>query len=251
MPLAEDNDMVKTIPSDRTDEPLRMSVLPWRSWCDRPVPNAHRANATDKDIANPDRERYSAAPVASRMPRRVDAQSIGRSDARSRPATESYGGNAAGPEIHTTAGTRSWGPRTNPSTRCRPRDFEETRRDGADVRLQRRLSDIERTALPGRFLMRLGRYAGQGSGVSVLPSRVLQAFAALIKAYPQSYRHREHRFFLRTVVRRQQSCRNSVAVIVSYAFSGTGGTNDHRLRQLGSWLRGRATWLRPRMSGKS
>jgi hypothetical protein len=26
MPLAEDNDMVKTIPSDRTDEPLRMSV---------------------------------------------------------------------------------------------------------------------------------------------------------------------------------------------------------------------------------
>ena len=51
MPLAEDNDMVKTIPSDRTDEPLRMSVLPWRSWCDRPVPNAHRANATDKDIA--------------------------------------------------------------------------------------------------------------------------------------------------------------------------------------------------------
>ena len=36
MPLAEDNDMVKTIPSDRTDEPLRMSVLPWRSWCDRP-----------------------------------------------------------------------------------------------------------------------------------------------------------------------------------------------------------------------
>ena len=60
------------------------------------------------------------------MPRRVDAQPIGRSDARSRPATESHGGNAAGPEIHTTAGTRSWGPRTNPSTRCRPRDFEET-----------------------------------------------------------------------------------------------------------------------------
>src|SRR5712672_2560656 len=51
MPLAEDNDVVKTIPSNRTDEPLRMSVLPWRSWCDRPVPNAHGANATDKDIA--------------------------------------------------------------------------------------------------------------------------------------------------------------------------------------------------------
>ena len=52
MPFAEDNDMVKTIPSDRTDEPLRMSVLPWRSWCESwSVPNAHRANATDKDIA--------------------------------------------------------------------------------------------------------------------------------------------------------------------------------------------------------
>ena len=41
---------------------------------------------------NPDRERYIAAPVASRMLRRVDAQSIGRSDVRSRPATESHGG---------------------------------------------------------------------------------------------------------------------------------------------------------------
>jgi hypothetical protein len=56
---------------------------------------------------------------ASRKPPRVDAQSIGRSDAQSRPATVSHGGNAAEPEIHTTAGTRSWGPRTNPSTRCR------------------------------------------------------------------------------------------------------------------------------------
>src|ERR1700704_5901460 len=57
---------------------------------------------------------------------KAGASSIGRWDARSRPATESHGGNAAGPEIHTTAGTRSWGPRTNPSTRCPPRDFEET-----------------------------------------------------------------------------------------------------------------------------
>jgi hypothetical protein len=28
-----------------------MSVPPWRSRCDRPVLNAHRVNATDKDIA--------------------------------------------------------------------------------------------------------------------------------------------------------------------------------------------------------
>ena len=65
MPLAEDNDMVKAIPSDRTDEPLRMSVLPWRSWCDRPVPNAHRANATDKDIA------IDTIPIANDILRRL------------------------------------------------------------------------------------------------------------------------------------------------------------------------------------
>jgi cation diffusion facilitator family transporter len=38
MPLAEHNNMVKTIPSDRTDEPLRISVLPWRPWRGRPIP---------------------------------------------------------------------------------------------------------------------------------------------------------------------------------------------------------------------
>ena len=65
MPLAEDNDMVKSIPSDRTDEPLRMSVLPWRSWCDRPVPNAHCANATDKDIA------IDTIPIANDILRRL------------------------------------------------------------------------------------------------------------------------------------------------------------------------------------
>src|SRR3979490_148434 len=65
MPLAEENDMVKAIPSDRTDEPLRMSVLPWRSWCDRPVPNAHRANATDKDIA------IDTIPIANDILRRL------------------------------------------------------------------------------------------------------------------------------------------------------------------------------------
>ena len=65
MPLAENNDMVKAIPSNRTDEPLRMSVLPWRSWCDRPVPNAHRANPTDKDIA------IDTIPIANDILRRL------------------------------------------------------------------------------------------------------------------------------------------------------------------------------------
>src|SRR5262245_66386491 len=32
MPFAEHNNMVKTIPSDRTDEALRIPSLPWRPW---------------------------------------------------------------------------------------------------------------------------------------------------------------------------------------------------------------------------
>jgi hypothetical protein len=51
MPLAEDNDMVKTIPSDRTDEPLRVSVLPWRPWRDWPIPYTHCSKPLDDDIA--------------------------------------------------------------------------------------------------------------------------------------------------------------------------------------------------------
>ncbi len=51
MPFAEHNNMVKTIPSDRTDEPLRISVLPWRPWRDRPIPYTHCSKPLDDDIA--------------------------------------------------------------------------------------------------------------------------------------------------------------------------------------------------------
>jgi len=40
MLLAEHDDMVKAVPPDRTDEPLRVSVLPWRARRDRSVSNA-------------------------------------------------------------------------------------------------------------------------------------------------------------------------------------------------------------------
>jgi hypothetical protein len=49
MPFAEHNNMVKTIPSDRTDEPLRISVLP--PWRDRPIPYTHCSKPLDDDIA--------------------------------------------------------------------------------------------------------------------------------------------------------------------------------------------------------
>ena len=51
MPFAEHNNMVKTIPSDRTDQPLCISVLPWRARRNRPVPYAHCSKPLDDDIA--------------------------------------------------------------------------------------------------------------------------------------------------------------------------------------------------------
>ena len=51
MPLAEDDDMVETIPPDRADQPFRMSVLPWRAWRGWPVPNAHGAKPPGKNFA--------------------------------------------------------------------------------------------------------------------------------------------------------------------------------------------------------
>jgi hypothetical protein len=48
MRLAEDNDMVEAITSDRADEPLRISILLWRAWRDRPIPNAHRPHALNE-----------------------------------------------------------------------------------------------------------------------------------------------------------------------------------------------------------
>jgi hypothetical protein len=59
MPFAEHDNMVKTIPSDRTDEPLRISVLPWRPWRDRPIPYAHCSKPLDDDIA------IDAIPIAN------------------------------------------------------------------------------------------------------------------------------------------------------------------------------------------
>jgi hypothetical protein len=43
VPLAEDNDMIKTFPSDRANQPFRMAILPRRVWRSWPVANAHRA----------------------------------------------------------------------------------------------------------------------------------------------------------------------------------------------------------------
>jgi hypothetical protein len=40
--LAQDHDVVQALPTDRADQPLRMSILPRGSWCNRVIPDAHR-----------------------------------------------------------------------------------------------------------------------------------------------------------------------------------------------------------------
>jgi hypothetical protein len=49
--FAEHRDMIKAIPSDRANEPFRMSVLPWRSCRGRPVTDVHCGNAPDEGMA--------------------------------------------------------------------------------------------------------------------------------------------------------------------------------------------------------
>ena len=56
--VAKHEDMVKAFPSDRSDEPLRTSVLPGRSWCDRPISDAHGSKSAEKGMA------IGAIPVA-------------------------------------------------------------------------------------------------------------------------------------------------------------------------------------------
>src|SRR5262245_55460382 len=51
VPLAKHNDMVEAIPSDRSNEPLRTSVLPWGACCSRPIANTHRLQPTENDVA--------------------------------------------------------------------------------------------------------------------------------------------------------------------------------------------------------
>src|SRR5258708_9071653 len=51
VPLSEHNNVVKAFPSDRTDQPFGVCILPrgaWRRWS---VANAHRSKSSDEDIA--------------------------------------------------------------------------------------------------------------------------------------------------------------------------------------------------------
>jgi hypothetical protein len=63
VPLAKHEDMVKAILSDRSDEPLRTSVLLWRSWCYRPISNTHGSKSAEKGMA------IGAIPIANDISR--------------------------------------------------------------------------------------------------------------------------------------------------------------------------------------
>ena len=69
VPLAKDDDMVKTFPPDRANQPFSMSILPWRSRRGGAVANAHRAKPPGECRRDRDRGRCTSAPAPSRRPR--------------------------------------------------------------------------------------------------------------------------------------------------------------------------------------
>jgi hypothetical protein len=53
--LAQDNDVVQTLPPDRSDKPFGKAILPGRGRCDRLVPDAHGTqSACDDGTIDPD-----------------------------------------------------------------------------------------------------------------------------------------------------------------------------------------------------
>src|SRR5262245_23691227 len=107
MPFAEDNHVIKAVPPDRTDQPLRVSILPRRPRSTRAVPYAHRLKAPD--------EGFAVCPVSisdeiSRclVPATGFCQLTGNpfgARMRGRLATEAFGANVAGSQVHTTVET--------------------------------------------------------------------------------------------------------------------------------------------------
>ena len=51
MLLAKDHDVIEAVPPDRSDQPLRDSILPGRSSRNRAIPYAHRCEAPSEDLA--------------------------------------------------------------------------------------------------------------------------------------------------------------------------------------------------------
>src|SRR5262245_11003063 len=65
MQFAKDNNMVKTVPSDRTDKSLRVPVLTWRPRRNRSIPYTTCSKTLDDDID------VDAIPIANDILRRL------------------------------------------------------------------------------------------------------------------------------------------------------------------------------------
>jgi len=63
MALAENDYMVETLPSDRFDQPFRISILPGRAGRSWPIPYTHGTNALDEA------EALDPIPVSDHIPR--------------------------------------------------------------------------------------------------------------------------------------------------------------------------------------
>jgi hypothetical protein len=51
VPLSEHDDVVKALSSDRTYQPFRVAILPWRAWRCRMITDAKRTKAVNEDFA--------------------------------------------------------------------------------------------------------------------------------------------------------------------------------------------------------
>ena len=66
MPLPKRHDMVEALASDRSDQPFNMTVLPRRTWRDRPISDAHGSQPTC------DRDTIGGVTIADEVARRLD-----------------------------------------------------------------------------------------------------------------------------------------------------------------------------------
>ena len=127
MSFSKDDNVVETVPTDRANEPLRVSVLPWRAWRDWSVPNAHRPNTPNENFA------VGAIAIADEISRRFRpavgfgqllCDPLGVRVGWSRPTTAARGEHAAESEGRIAVETRPSVRRTCPLLRCRLRDCE-------------------------------------------------------------------------------------------------------------------------------
>src|SRR6516225_8447134 len=76
MLFAEHHDMIEAVPADRTNDPLRICILPWRPRRDRSIPYAHCGNASDEGVA------VSAISISNDVPGRFSPTASFRKLAR-------------------------------------------------------------------------------------------------------------------------------------------------------------------------